>query len=100
MTSVFWQYSYLQMLDFLTTLAFLLVGVQEGNPLVRVAMELSPSPIFGLLGVKAAAMALGVYSLKAGRFRLLERMNWVFALVVAWNLVALVVGAARLKPLL
>lgn len=99
MAAVFWQYSYLQALDFLTTLAFLLVGVQEGNPLVRLAIELSPSPIFGLLAVKAAALALGVYSLKAGRLQLLQKMNWVFALVVAWNLVALIVGAARLKPI-
>ena len=29
------QYSYLQVLDFLTTIAFLLNGVKEGNPLVR-----------------------------------------------------------------
>lgn len=99
-TAVFWQYSYLQVLDFLTTLAFLLVGVREGNPLVRLAIELSPSPIFGLLAVKVIALGLGVYSLMSGRFRLLQRMNFVFALVVAWNLVALIVGAAKLKPLL
>lgn len=100
MTAAFWHYSYLQVLDFLTTLAFLLVGVQEGNPLVRLAIEFSPSPVFGLLAVKAVALALGVYSLLSGRFRLLQRMNLVFALVVAWNLVALIVGAAKLNPLL
>lgn len=100
MTAAFWQYSYLQVLDFLTTVAFLLVGVQEGNPLVRLAIEISPSPVFGLLAVKLAALALGVYSLLSGRDRLLHRMNCVFAAVVAWNLVALIIGAARLKPLL
>ena len=34
MTQLLWQYSYLQILDFLTTIAFLVNGVKEGNPLV------------------------------------------------------------------
>ncbi len=100
MSAIFWQYSYLQVLDFLTTLAFLLVGVREGNPVVRLVIELAPSPIFGLLTVKALALGLGIFSLMSGRFRLLQRMNLVFALVVAWNLVALIVGAAKLRPFL
>src|SRR5260370_9306861 len=32
------QYSYLQILDFLTTIALLPLGVREGNPLVRLAL--------------------------------------------------------------
>ena len=100
MSAIFWQYSYLQVLDFLTTLAFLLVGVREGNPVVRLVIELAPSPIFGLLTIKVLALGLGIFSLMSGRFRLLQRMNLVFALVVAWNLVALIVGAAKLRPFL
>ena len=88
------QYSYLQVLDFMTTIAFLLNGVQEGNPLVRLALNLSPNPITGLLAVKVAAIGLGLYCWRGGKLRLLGRMNIMFAAIVAWNLAALIVGTA------
>jgi hypothetical protein len=87
------QYSYLQILDFMTTIAFLMHGIQEGNPLVRVALQYAPHPLGGLLAVKVAAIALGIYCWRAGRNRLLVRINILFALVVAWNLAALIVGS-------
>jgi hypothetical protein len=91
------QYSYLQILDFMTTIAFLMQGIREGNPLVRVAIRFSPNPIGGLLAVKLAAVLLGIYCWRAGRGRVLVRMNIVFALVVAWNLVVLIIGSASGK---
>lgn len=94
-TSLLWQFSYLQVLDYLTTIAFLMLGVQEGNPLVRFCMEMAPSPMWGLAGVKVAALLLGVYCLRLGKDRLLGRINVMFALLVAWNLVALIFGAAQ-----
>ena len=87
------QYSYLQVLDFLTTIAFLLQGVKEGNPLVRFALTYAPNPIGGLLVVKIAAVVLGLYCWKVGKERLLTRMNVMFAIVVAWNLGALILGS-------
>jgi len=96
MLTLFWQFAYLQVLDLLTTVAFLLVGVQEGNPLVRLAIGMGPSPWLGLVIVKVAAMGLGIACLKLGRVRLLGRVNIIFAVVVAWNLVALIAGAASL----
>jgi hypothetical protein len=95
LSTLIWQFSYLQVLDFLTTVAFLLMGVREGNPLVRFALQLGPTPLHGLAVVKIAALALGIYCLKVGRARLLSRMNIMFAIVVAWNLVALIFGAAQ-----
>lgn len=95
MNQLFLQYSYLQMLDFMTTVAFLLNGVQEGNPLVRLALQYSSNPIGGLLVVKVIALALGVYCWKAGRERLLLRINVLFALLVAWNLVALILNSSH-----
>ena len=86
------QYSYLQVLDLMTTLAFLLHGIQEGNPLVRLAMKFTTSPIGGLVLIKCLALALGIYCWHCGRTRLLTRINIVFAVVVAWNLAALIVG--------
>ena len=87
------QYSYLQMLDLLTTMAFLLHGVQEANPLVRLALRYTSHPLGGLLLVKMLAISLGVYCWRCGRERLLTRINILFAVVVAWNLVALIAGS-------
>ena len=89
------QFSYLQALDFLTTVAFLLHGVHEGNPLVRMAMSFTANPLSALVFVKVAAILLGVYCWRLRRTRVLARMNVLFALVVAWNLVALIVSAVR-----
>lgn len=88
------QYSYLQVLDFLTTVAFLIQGVREANPLVKLAMFYSPNPLGGLLLVKVAAIGLGLYCWRVGKQRLLSRMNIMFAVVVAWNLAALILGSA------
>ncbi len=93
MNQLFLQYSYLQMLDFMTTLAFLLNGVGEANPVVRLALQYSPNPVGGLLVVKLVALALGVYCWRAGRQRLLVRINILFAFLVAWNLVALIANS-------
>ena len=95
MTQLILQYSYLQVLDFLTTVVFLLHGVREGNPMVRWAIDAFPSPLGGLLFVKVLALGLGIYCWQFGKERLLGRINWSFALLIAWNLVALIVQTAR-----
>jgi len=89
------QYSYLQVLDFLTTIAFMINGVKEGNPLVRFAVNVAPHPLSGLLMVKALALALGLYCWMRGREKLLNRMNILFAILVAWNLAALILSTAQ-----
>ena len=92
MNQLLLQYSYLQMLDLLTTVAFMLHGVHEANPVVRFALQSSSHPLGGLLAVKIMALGLGIYCWRCGRDRLLTRINVLFAIVVAWNLVALIVG--------
>lgn len=92
-------FSYLQVLDFLTTIAFMINGVKEANPLVRFAVKVCPSPISGLLAVKVLAVLLGIYCWRMGRDRLLSRINVVFAMVIAWNLVALIIGTLALRAL-
>ena len=94
---LFLNFSYLQVLDFLTTIAFMINGVKEANPLVRFAVRMSDSPISGLLVVKVLALMLGIYCWRMGRQRLLSRINMVFATVVAWNLVALIIGTLALR---
>ncbi len=91
------QYSYLQVLDFLTTVAFLVQGIQEGNPLVRIAMQVTGNPMVGLLIVKLLAVGLGVYCWHGGRGRTLNKINLLFAVVVAWNLVSLILGSVQFR---
>jgi hypothetical protein len=87
------QFVYLQLLDLLTTVAFLLNGIHEGNPLVRWVLRTAPSPLGGLLGVKILAVLLGLYCWRFGKQRLLGRINIMFAALIAWNLVALIAGS-------
>jgi hypothetical protein len=84
-------------LDFLTTVAFLINGVREGNPLVRLALNYAPHPLGGLLAIKVLAVALGMFCWAKGRQRLLGRINLLFAFVVAWNLAALIVATSHLR---
>lgn len=94
MNAILMRYSYLQLLDLLTTMVFLLLGVREGNPLVRFSIGAAGSPLAGLLLIKGGAVALALFCWWSGRMRLLSRVNLFFAVVIAWNLVALVVAAA------
>jgi len=80
----------------MTTVAFLLRGVHEGNPLVRAALQYAPNPLGGLLAVKILAVGLGIYCWRGGRNRLLTKMNILFAGIVAWNMVALIIGSLKL----
>jgi Domain of unknown function (DUF5658) len=89
------QYSYLQLLDLLTTIAFMIHGVKEGNPVVRLAIQAAPTPLFGLVIVKVLAILLGLYCWQRAKVRLLWRINLLFAGLVAWNLVMLILGALR-----
>jgi hypothetical protein len=95
MTQTLYQYSYLQLLDFLTTVAFLVNGVDEGNPVVVWALRAFPTPLAGLAAVKILALALGVYCWQNAKGRLLGRINIAFAGLIAWNLLSLILKTAR-----
>ena len=82
----------LQAMDALTTLLFLRHGVGEANPLIRAALAGDPKLVLAL--AKILAVALGTVAWRSGRRRLLWKMNVLFALCVAWNLVAAWVGHA------
>jgi hypothetical protein len=87
-------FTYLQLLDLLTTVVFILHGLKEANPVVNFALTAAPTPLLGLLLIKAAALALGVYCCLRGRKQLLVRMNVFFAVLVSWNLCAMIANAA------
>ena len=86
-------FSYFQLLDLLTTVAFIVLGVKEANPVVKFALSVAPTPILGLLLVKVTAISLGIYCWRVGRQRLLGRINVVFAILISWNMFALIAGA-------
>lgn len=90
------QFLYLQVLDILTTVAFLLNGVKEANPVVRLALDAGPSPLVGLLAIKIVAAVLAIYCVRRARLRLLARVNVFFAALVAWNLLVLIVSSPSL----
>jgi hypothetical protein len=87
------EFTYLQMLDILTTVAFLIQGVTEANPFVVWAMAAGPNPVAGLVMVKVVAFALALICLAQSRHQLLQRVNVFFALLVAWNLLALIMAS-------
>jgi hypothetical protein len=60
-----------------------------------VALSLGANPLAGLLAVKALAIMLGLYCWYRQRRQLLLRINIMFALLVAWNLVAIIIQSAR-----
>lgn len=94
MTSTLVNYAYLQVLDLLTTSAFLLAGVREANPLVLLAIRLAPNAILGLVAVKCMALILGLVCWWTSRARLLMTATAFYAVLVAYNLVCLILGLA------
>lgn len=87
------EFTYLQMLDVLTTVAFLMQGVAEANPIVNWAMDTGPSPVVGLVMLKCAAFGLALICFAQARHKLLEKVNVFFAALVAWNLLALIMAS-------
>jgi hypothetical protein len=83
------RFSYLQLLDLLTTLVFLANGVQEANPFVRLAIAAAHSKLAGLVEINSIALAFAAYCAVTGRRRLLGRMNLFFGALIVWNLLAL-----------
>jgi len=85
-------FAYLQLLDLLTTVGFLVHGVKEGNPVVQYALMAAPTPFLGLVMVKIAALGIGIFCWRLGRWQLLQRINILFASLVSWNLWALIIA--------
>jgi hypothetical protein len=73
----------LQLADLVTTLWFLSHGVREGNPLVAFAM--SYAGVFGLVFIKVLGVGMAML-IRNTRYRLLQRVNVVYALLALWNL--------------
>ena len=75
---------YLQLLDFMTTIIGLKVGVQEFSPFIRLLMRWDPT--IGVAISKLIAGLLGGICLWRGKIRVIKWINYAFAALVAWNL--------------
>jgi len=88
-------FSYLQILDALSTIACLILGGREANPVVQFAMSFAPNPIAGILIAKGVSILVGLCCWLTGRERALLRANLLFGLLIAWNLITvIIVGVA------
>lgn len=94
MLSTFLQFVYLQVLDLLSTVVFLQGGTREGNPLVEWAMRLTGNALGGLALVKGIAVMIGLFCLFTRRARLMTKINVVYAGVVVWNLLSVILTLA------
>ena len=90
-------FAYLQILDVLTTLAFLSNRVAEANPVVHYMLKVGPSPLATLIIVKLAAFALALYCVRSSRLRLLSRVNAGFGALIVWNLFVLIISGPQIS---
>jgi hypothetical protein len=74
----------LQILDFMTTLIGLRMGGTELSPFVSWLMDVT-GPVAGLTAVKFLGFGLAGVALWVRRTRILRWVNYVFAVVVLWN---------------
>ena len=79
----------------MSTVAFLMLGVREANPLVRMVFSIGWNPIAGLLLAKVIPVSIAVYCWSRGRDRVLLSANLIFAFVVAWNLAIVILTVAQ-----
>ena len=86
---------YLQLLDFLTTIAGFKVGAYEVSPFI-VKLIHSSSPLLGLATSKAIGLAVAGLCIGLNRLRLIGWINYWYAGVVVWNLFILLNAGSRL----
>ncbi|HYM11145.1 MAG TPA: DUF5658 family protein [Bryobacterales bacterium] len=79
---------YLQMLDLLTTMLFLKMGLSESSWLVGALVHWSP--ILGVLMAKLVAIAIGCLAVRYHKDRVVKLANVGYSGVVAWNLLCMI----------
>jgi len=81
---------YLQVLDFLTTILFLKLGLPEGNWLV--AHLVHWSPLLGVLVAKLATIIVALIAMHYHKIRVMRLANFGYGGVVVWNLVIMILS--------
>jgi hypothetical protein len=83
---------YLQVLDFLTTLIGMKIGLGEASPFIRWLMQVDPA--VGLALSKLLALILGGLCLWLNKRHLVRWINYWYAGLVVWNM-TLIIGVLR-----
>jgi Domain of unknown function (DUF5658) len=83
----------LQVLDVATTMIGLHLGAAEGNAFISRLLE--TGPLNGLIISKILAAGLAAFALFLHKKRVLVFLNFWFAAVVVWNLIAIVLQYHR-----
>jgi hypothetical protein len=81
-------FSYLQVLDALTTWLGFRVGLSEASPFIHLMMQWGP--LTGLLASKVVAFTLGGYCVYRKRFHVINWINYWYAALVVWNLTLII----------
>ena len=81
---------YLQLLDLLTTLLFLKMGLFEASWVVAALIRWSP--VVGVLLAKLGTVLIGIMAVRMHKDRLMRWANLGYSGVVAWNLLCMVVA--------
>lgn len=85
---------YLQLLDLLTTLVGLKIGLVEVSPFIRTIMHLHP--MLGLAASKVLAIGLAGFCIWVQRDHLIRWINYWYAALVVWNLSVILLGRVGL----
>lgn len=80
---------YLQLLDLLTTLLFLKMGLFEASWVVAALIRWSP--LVGVLLAKLGTVLIAILAVRMHKDRLMRWANLGYSGVVAWNLLCMVV---------
>ena len=81
---------YLQLLDLLTTLLFLKLGLGEASWVVAALIRWSP--FFGMLLAKLGTITLAVIAVRLHKERLMRWANLGYGGVVVWNLFCMILA--------
>ena len=81
---------YLQILDFLTTLVGLKLGVSEASPFIRSLMHFGPS--FAVAASKIMAIVIAGLCVGLNRSYLVRWINYWYAALIVWNLCNILVA--------
>jgi hypothetical protein len=81
---------YLQVLDFLTTVLFLKLGLSEGNWLVAALIRWSP--VLGVLLAKLGTIVVALIAVHYHKHRVMRLANLGYGGVVVWNLLSMILA--------
>jgi hypothetical protein len=90
-------FMYLQVLDFVTTIAGFRLGLIEGSPIVHWVTQTHVGPVLGVAASKLLAFMLGGICCWLRRHSLLRKMNYWYVAAVTWNFTLLIASSKLLR---